>query len=487
MAGMDDLRRPLPSGPTRNVAASLKQWRADQGFTQTEAAAHLGVSVRTLQGWEAGRPMPYPSLLRQPVNIAVRAPGSASLSRSQFSRELASFVDFVGPADIDKAITKVRQRLDALSPAVRGLYGDRFYLHEQWEALREPPGEFDLDLQALRAATLITAINRACDLLSEAGRNGLRSIVLDNLQPARDVRRMEHQIHCYAHFVRKGYPTTFADPRGDESFDLLVDTPSGPVEVECKTVTEDTGSQLKTDMTADLCETFRASVLRNPPADEAGLFVLKFRKPAEECKHLGRKLRQGLEALREGIRLEDGALSLKFVPKPDWQAMFEAHRFDEFGPAMAADALLASNPHCIVRAGSVVLGLVLVPHKPTVMADRMVKIFQKAARQCSGDRPALLWLHILGFAERQFVTVARFAADDGTGGLDAIVANALQPKAGTGHRTHVERIRFSLAPNPFARRMAVAPMLLADPSVCRGGSFHDVPNPSCRFPSNPAL
>jgi DNA-binding transcriptional regulator YiaG len=49
---------------TDDVAHMLKMWRGQEGLSQSEAAAHLGVSVRTLQGWELGRPMPYPRILR---------------------------------------------------------------------------------------------------------------------------------------------------------------------------------------------------------------------------------------------------------------------------------------------------------------------------------------------------------------------------------------------------------------------------------------
>jgi transcriptional regulator with XRE-family HTH domain len=45
--------------PSEHLAA----WRSEHGLSQSQAAAALGVSVRTLQGWELGRRMPYPKLL----------------------------------------------------------------------------------------------------------------------------------------------------------------------------------------------------------------------------------------------------------------------------------------------------------------------------------------------------------------------------------------------------------------------------------------
>jgi DNA-binding XRE family transcriptional regulator len=50
--------------PDRNVAKLLTDWRAQARLSQSQAAELLGVSKRTLEGWEAGRPMRYPGLLK---------------------------------------------------------------------------------------------------------------------------------------------------------------------------------------------------------------------------------------------------------------------------------------------------------------------------------------------------------------------------------------------------------------------------------------
>lgn len=42
----------------KKFAKILKEYRERRGFTQEEAAAKLGVSVRTLQNWEIARNMP---------------------------------------------------------------------------------------------------------------------------------------------------------------------------------------------------------------------------------------------------------------------------------------------------------------------------------------------------------------------------------------------------------------------------------------------
>lgn len=42
----------------KQFTKTLKAWRERKGFTQSEAAKHLGISVRTLQNWEIERNMP---------------------------------------------------------------------------------------------------------------------------------------------------------------------------------------------------------------------------------------------------------------------------------------------------------------------------------------------------------------------------------------------------------------------------------------------
>ena len=42
----------------KQFTKTLKAWRGRRGFTQAQAAAKLGISVRTLQNWEIERNMP---------------------------------------------------------------------------------------------------------------------------------------------------------------------------------------------------------------------------------------------------------------------------------------------------------------------------------------------------------------------------------------------------------------------------------------------
>ena len=92
------------------------------------------------------------------------------------------------------------------------------------------------------------------------------------LRPDQDIRQLEHEIRCSTHFGRKGFEVTFADFNNVGTFDLLIGTPFGAIDVECKTVTEDTGSQIKSDLNVDMSETFRKGVAEKLPIDETRAF-----------------------------------------------------------------------------------------------------------------------------------------------------------------------------------------------------------------------
>ena len=58
---MRDLRMAmkLPKGVTpKKFARALQEWRERKGFSQRDAAEHLGISKRTLENWEQARATP---------------------------------------------------------------------------------------------------------------------------------------------------------------------------------------------------------------------------------------------------------------------------------------------------------------------------------------------------------------------------------------------------------------------------------------------
>jgi transcriptional regulator with XRE-family HTH domain len=482
MISIEQLRRLLTQPPNDNTARALKEWRAHLGMSQAEAAIRLGVSRRTLQGWELGRPMPYPQLLQRTVG-GTRDP--YSLVQSEFPREFAEFIDFVGASALDSVVRRVDQKLGSISPASRSLYGDRYFFHEQCVRFTDGPTPFQLDvsdLVAVRAASLIAGINRVKRTLSAEGASRLRAMVVDdNLQPDRDIRQIEHEIRCVTHLSRKGFKVKFADLENIARFDLSVETPSGSLEVECKTVTEDTGSQIKSDLNVDLSETFRKTVTRRLPVDESGLFILIFKRPVADCKQLSIQLSAALQSeTPKSFHTND--FSILFHPRPQWQPPETPQEGADLQRHILLDPELGNDARCVTKIGNRIIGLVLRPHKPSTLAKRILGAIKQGAGQCTGRNPSCVWLHFSGFAEAEFLQLAEFSMEGKGAGLNAVVANAVHPSASTTDRSHVERIRFSATGEDLSRHPAIGPGLLISRAVSSNGFIYDVPNPLCRFP-----
>ena len=164
---IEKARELLAHPPSIDTARALKEWRAQAGYSQTEAAIRLGVPVRTLQGWELGRTMPYPTLLQRAAGFSARSADRYSLVQSDFPREFAEFIDFVGAHALDKEIRKIEQRfgagVTAAESSTRALYGDRYFFQEQCTRFTHDIPAFGLNISdptAVRAASLIAGINR---------------------------------------------------------------------------------------------------------------------------------------------------------------------------------------------------------------------------------------------------------------------------------------------------------------------------------------
>jgi transcriptional regulator with XRE-family HTH domain len=485
---LEELRELLAQPPTENLAALLKEWRIREGLSQTEAAIRLGVSVRTLQGWELGRPMPYPQLLRGAVGIRAQVTDRYGMELSEFPRELAEFIGFIGGDNIDKAVQKVKWKIR--SPEAQQFFGDRFYFHEQWVRFTEGVLPFHLDVSdvlAVRAASLIGGINRARKSLSSSGAKKLRGMVLHNLKPIGDIRHIEHEIRCATHFSRRGFKVTFADLEGLGEFDLLVATTSGEIEVECKTITEDTGSQIKREITVQLAETFNTVISKQVLVDGSGLFLMTLKKPSAECKHLARQLENSLQS-NSAICFDGADFSLQFLPRPSWQNLLNSGHILDLSAQISADASLREDEdaHCVTQLRDRVIGLVIRPHKPATTIERIIEVVKNGADQCTGKRACVVWLHFVGMTEGIFLTLAEFVSQKGAG-LNAIVYKVLHSDGSSADRSHVQSVRFSAGPNAINRGPALGPNLLITKAVSVGGKMYEVPNPRCRFPNVPNL
>ena len=405
------------------------------------------------------------------------------LQQATFQTEFSAFVAFIGGTELDKVMRKVAQKLRPLGPQARSLYGDRYYFHQQFEVFTFGAAPFQLDttsLPAVRAASLIAGINRLRTSLSASGAARLRSMVIDNLQPDRDVRQIEHEIRSYTHLGQKGFRVTFADLEGLGNFDLLLERASERIEVECKTVTEDTGSQIKVDLNVELSETFRRTVSEREIVKRSGLFLMTLNRPSSSCGRLAAQLANALQS-ESATHLDVPDFSLRFSERSSWQQLLDAGKVTDVRQQVRGDPEIGADAHCVTKVRNQIIGLVVRPHKPPALNSRVVSVIKEAADQCSGDHPCVVWLHFVGMAEGFFLELAQFSSDGSGRGLNVTVANALHPDASSTDRTHVVKVRFSADPDSLTSHPALRPDLLIGHAVSAGGLLYDVPNPYCRF------
>ena len=179
----------------------------------------------------------------------------------------------------------------------------------------------------MRAASLIAGINRvACSFAkwrSTISRYGDRQFETRSRCAADRARDL-----CSTHFILRGYKVTFADLENLGQFDLLLDTPVGPFEVECKTITQDTSAQIKAELVASMSDLFHRTVTKKPPVAELGLFTLTLKKPVASCKDLPRQLALALQGKTPGA-YHGADFSLQFSPRPEWQELLNSDRWPD--------------------------------------------------------------------------------------------------------------------------------------------------------------
>ena len=153
-------------------------------------------------------------------------------------------------------------------------------------------------------------------------------MVIDNLKLDRDVRQDRAQIRCSTHFILRGYKVTFADLENLGQFDLLLDTPVGPFEVECKTITQDTSAQIKAELVASMSNSFTGQLQKSRPSLSRDYSRLTLKKPVASCKDLPRQLALALQGKTPGA-YHGADFSLQFSPRPEWRELLNSDRWPD--------------------------------------------------------------------------------------------------------------------------------------------------------------
>jgi hypothetical protein len=399
-----------------------------------------------------------------------------------FVAELAAFAHYVGSQELHKATRKVLHKLSMLDAAPRRLFGTRYFFHEQMEQFTDGPRPFYLDTseqRAVRAATFIAATNRARIAMSDLAAVRLRKMIIDNLKPDRDMRQIEHEFRAFVHLRQKFGNVRFVDLEGAGKFDLLCISGDAEVEVECKTVSEDTGNPIKNEMVVNLSQMFLNVMHKRLPVDQSGIFSLEFKGEPGASKAILQEFKTAISSQFIG-HADCQDATIDFLPRPSWTRSAETMAVD------ALQNLLRSDPdvgetHCFTKVAGKMFALALKTAKTNTLAQRAVRTLKDAADQLSGTKCSMVWLHFVGFAEQELRTLAEFSMNGRGGGLNAVVADAISPGASLKDRSHVNRVRFTGEPAGLERRSNTTETSRVQVTSL-GGFAYDVPNPLARKP-----
>lgn len=398
--------------------------------------------------------------------------------------ELASFVGFIGGEEIEIATSKVLRKLSTLSRAPRTLFGDRYFFHQQIIRFTDTIPSFafnPMDRQSIRAASFIAGINLARRTISSLAATRLRKMIIDNLKPDRDFRQIEHEIRAFIHLRQKFGSVQFADLEGTGNFDLICSSAEATVEIECKTISTDTGNPIKTEMVVNLIDAFLKIMQRSTPTPESGIFRITFLNDTTGATSILRDFREAIaRPIVSSIKLKDA--EVEFIARPLWTQKLRDNSSGEVADIVFPDPHL-DDSRCITVVGQSILALSIRSKRENTLAHRIVRVLKDAADQLSGERPSLVWLQFVGLSEQELREVASFSMSGRGDGLNAIVAEALSPIASATDRAHVTRVRFTSEPaDPIQHVDIAADRLIRTTSL--GGLAYDVTNPRSTFPSS---
>lgn len=401
-----------------------------------------------------------------------------------FAAEFAEFAGYVGAQELFKATRKVMHKLSLLDPAPRKLFGTRYFFHEQIDEFTEGPCPFQLDASsplAVRAATLIAGVNRAKVKMSDVAQVRLRRMIIDNLTPDRDIRQIEHEFRAFIHLRQKFQDVGFADLEGHGNFDLLCRSGTSALEVECKTVSEDTGNPIKNELVVNLSQIFLTSLRKHSPVGGSGIFHLKFKSDPGVSKAVIHEFKAALKS-RALDTIDCADATMEFLPRPSWDHELKTLAPVELRNRIKDDPVVGGHAHCITRVGDNMFALSLETSKGNTLAERAVNVLKRAADQLSGTRASMVWLHFVGFAEQEFQALAEFS-QGGRGGLNELVGEAVSLSSSTTDRSHVSIVRFSGEPAGVHRRSTIEGELLVHTTSMPGPAY-DVRNPFAKFSIN---
>lgn len=256
-------------------------------------------------------------------------------------------------------------------------------------------------------------------------------------------RPFAYEVSIATHFMRQGWDVEFVDYAGTARFDLLARLGAVEVEVECKTTSGDTGrkihrqeanrlAQLLLSTTQELAEIRGCHRILILVPDRLG-------RSNEELEGIAAAVTDAVDRKGE-VHTPQAHVDYVFDgldpwPEPGDDSMEAISFFESRFGRQNANLMFHG------RSGYSVVAVMIASAKADSVVNAISEEAKKAARQCSGSRPALIALHLVDEVNRHDLESMLGSSN----GMHQITHAVLRSEA----RRHVDTVAFTF---PQARR-----------------------------------
>jgi hypothetical protein len=272
--------------------------------------------------------------------------------------------------------------------------------------------------------------------LPKQGRRPFEGKLQDFVAGTYGARPFAYEIGIATHLMQRGWDVEFADLCGSAQFDFLARLGDTELEVECKTSSGDTGRKIhrqEVNRLADLLIPVTETLL-----EEAGCHLLRIVVP----DRLGKSPVElnGLAALTKSA-LETGEAAGDFGAVRYWKETGTLHEptseDDAEVRAFFEERLGGINCHLFfhVRPGHAIVAASVTSRKPDKVVGALSEDAVKAAKQCSGTRPAIVTMQLIDPIDREDLRELLYTPN----GLHKIAHAVFKNET----RAHVDSIMFS--------------------------------------------
>lgn len=293
--------------------------------------------------------------------------------------------------------------------------------------------------------------------LPENGRRPFEGKLQDFVAGTYGARPFAYEIGIATHLMQRGWDVNFADLCGSAQYDFLARRGDAELEVECKTSSGDTGRKIhrqEVNRLADLLIPVTEALLEN-----AGCHLLRIVVPDRLGKspaELNGLVGLARSAIETGTTSGDLGAVAYWKENGDWRE--PASEGDSEARAFFEQRLGGNNCNLFFhgRLGHAIVAASITSRKPDKVVGALSDDAVKAAKQCSGARPAIVTMQLIDPIDREDLRGMLYTPN----GLHKIAHAVFKNET----RAHVDSIVFStpqeLAPESMGVQRMSAPVLV---------------------------